>query len=153
MQDAEELYEKSRPGRATRAAHRAPPAAGDDAERLQSAPPAPLAIAGTEGLVVIYARCCFPIPSDPIMAYLIERSRRRDPPRNCGNLAEVTASSPTKWIPVAWQAGTDRLFHVEIRVDVANRMGVLAAVAAAISGTQTNIEHVSVEKAKATPRR
>src|SRR5512145_1655579 len=27
----------------------------------------PLAIAGTEGLVVTYARCCFPIPNDPIL--------------------------------------------------------------------------------------
>src|SRR5437016_14681610 len=31
---------------------------------------APLAIAGTEGLLVTYARCCFPIPYDPIFAFL-----------------------------------------------------------------------------------
>ena len=41
----------------------------------------PLAIAGTEGLVVSYARCCFPIPNDPIMAYLSSGSRCRHPSR------------------------------------------------------------------------
>jgi (p)ppGpp synthase/HD superfamily hydrolase len=38
----------------------------------------------------------------------------------------------------------DRLFHVEIKAEVTNRMGVLAQVAAAISGTQTNIDRVSL---------
>jgi GTP diphosphokinase / guanosine-3',5'-bis(diphosphate) 3'-diphosphatase len=33
---------------------------------------------------------------------------------------------------------------VEIRAEVRNRLGVLAAVAANISGTETNIEHVQV---------
>ena len=32
--------------------------------------PVRLAIAGTEGLLVTYARCCFPIPYDPIFAFL-----------------------------------------------------------------------------------
>jgi GTP pyrophosphokinase len=38
------------------------------------------------------------------------------------------------------------LFSSEIRVEVANRMGVLAAVAAAIAGTETNIDHVELEE-------
>ena len=42
---------------------------GGPAEDGSSAP-APLAIAGAEGLLVGYARCCFPIPYDPIFAFL-----------------------------------------------------------------------------------
>jgi (p)ppGpp synthase/HD superfamily hydrolase len=38
------------------------------------------------------------------------------------------------------------LFSSEVRVEVANRTGVLAAVAAAISSTDTNIDRVSVEE-------
>jgi guanosine-3',5'-bis(diphosphate) 3'-pyrophosphohydrolase len=45
---------------------------------------------------------------------------------------------------VTWQAATDRLFHVEIHADVTNRMGVLASVASAIAGTQTNIDRVAL---------
>ena len=52
---------------------------------------------------------------------------------------------PEKWIPVTWgPPATDSLFHVEIRADVTNRMGVLASVASAIARTQTNIDRVSV---------
>jgi GTP diphosphokinase / guanosine-3',5'-bis(diphosphate) 3'-diphosphatase len=102
-----------------------------------------LAIAGTEGLVVSYARCCFPIPNDPIMAYLSSGRGVVIHREACGNLRNYR-KQPDKWLSVSWQQGLERLFTVEIRVEVANRMGVLAAVAADIAGMQTNIGHVSV---------
>jgi (p)ppGpp synthase/HD superfamily hydrolase len=62
---------------------------------------------------------------------------------SCGNLSGYR-KQPDKWISVAWEKNLDRLFSSEIRVEVANRMGVLAAVAASIAGTETNIDHVSL---------
>jgi (p)ppGpp synthase/HD superfamily hydrolase len=108
-------------------------------------PSGPLVIAGTEGLVVSYARCCFPIPNDPIMAYLSSGRGVVIHREACGNLHNYRRQ-PDKWLSVAWQPHLDRLFNVEIRVDVTNRMGVLAAIAANIASTQTNIEHVSVDE-------
>jgi (p)ppGpp synthase/HD superfamily hydrolase len=61
----------------------------------------------------------------------------------CGNLAGFR-KQPEKWLSVSWQKNLDRLFSPEIRVEVANKMGVLAAVAASIAGTETNIDHVSL---------
>jgi (p)ppGpp synthase/HD superfamily hydrolase len=109
----------------------------------QSGAPAPLVIAGTEGLVVSYARCCFPIPNDPIMAYLSSGRGVVIHRETCGNLAGFR-KQPEKWLSVSWQKNLDRLFSSEIRVEVANKMGVLAAVAASIAGTETNIDHVSL---------
>jgi (p)ppGpp synthase/HD superfamily hydrolase len=103
----------------------------------------PLAIAGTEGLMVSYARCCFPIPNDPILANLSTGRGVVIHREACGNLSSFR-KQPEKWIPVAWQASADRVFHVEIKIEVSNRMGVLARVASAIAGTQTNIDRVSV---------
>jgi (p)ppGpp synthase/HD superfamily hydrolase len=103
----------------------------------------PLAIAGTEGLVVTYARCCFPIPNDPILANLSSGRGVVIHREACGNLASFR-KQPDKWISVTWQADIERLFHVEIKVEVTNQTGVLAQVAAAIASTQTNIERVSV---------
>jgi len=105
--------------------------------------PGPLAIAGTEGLVVSYARCCFPIPNDPILANLSSGRGVVIHREACGNLASFRRH-PEKWIPVTWQPAVDRVFHVEIKIEVTNRMGVLARVASAIAGTQTNIDRVSV---------
>ncbi|MCX7055532.1 MAG: bifunctional (p)ppGpp synthetase/guanosine-3',5'-bis(diphosphate) 3'-pyrophosphohydrolase [Proteobacteria bacterium] len=115
----------------------------EDSEGVVEAVAGPLAIAGTEGLVVSYARCCFPIPNDPILASLSTGRGVVIHREACGNLASFR-KQPEKWIPVTWQAATDRLFHVEIRADVTNRMGVLASVASAIARAQTNIDRVSI---------
>jgi (p)ppGpp synthase/HD superfamily hydrolase len=142
LRTQDELYEKVGLGErvAPFIARRMLPA---DAAGVVDAIAEPLAIAGTEGLVVSYARCCFPIPNDPILASLSSGRGVVIHREACGNLASFR-KQPDKWIPVTWQAATDRQFHVEIRADVTNRMGVLASVASAIAGTQTNIDRVSV---------
>jgi (p)ppGpp synthase/HD superfamily hydrolase len=67
--------------------------------------------------------------------------------QNCGNLAEYR-KQPDKWLSVAWEpeATRGRLFSSEIQLDINNRVGVLAAVASSIAGTETNIDQVSLEE-------
>jgi (p)ppGpp synthase/HD superfamily hydrolase len=142
MRNEEELYEKIGLGErvAPFIARRLLP--GEPGAPADS-PAGPLAIAGTEGLVVTYARCCFPIPNDPVLANLSSGRGVVIHREGCGNLSSFR-KQPDKWVPVTWQTATDRLFNVEIKVEVRNRMGVLASVASAISGQQTNIDRVSV---------
>jgi GTP pyrophosphokinase len=105
----------------------------------------PLAIKGTEGMVVTLAKCCHPIPGDPILGYLSAGRGiviHRD---NCRNLAEYR-NQPDKWIEVQWEKDIEREFVVEIRADVVNQRGVLATVAATIAELGSNIEHVSVHE-------
>ena len=93
--------------------------------------------------MVTYARCCLPIPGDPIMGYLW-RPRRGDPPRVCGNLAEYR-KQPDKWVGAPGRP-PDRRFPAEIKIEVDNRPGVLAEVAAAIADSDSNIEHVAIDE-------
>jgi RelA/SpoT family (p)ppGpp synthetase len=106
---------------------------------------APLSIAGTEGLLVTYARCCFPIPGDAIFAFLSTGRGVVIHRENCVNVEDYR-KHPEKWLPVTWQAASDRLFSSEIRVYVVNRTGMLAAVAAAIANLETNIDRVAIEE-------
>jgi guanosine-3',5'-bis(diphosphate) 3'-pyrophosphohydrolase len=143
LKDTDELFEKIGLGErlAALVARRLQPARDGAA----SASSGPLMIAGTEGLLVTYARCCFPIPSDPIMAYLSAGRGVMIHRQNCGNLAEYR-KQPEKWLSVAWEATEGRMFASEIQLDINNRVGVLAAVASAIAGTETNIDSVSLEE-------
>jgi len=105
----------------------------------------PIVIAGTESLVVSYARCCHPIPGDDVMGYL-SAGRGVIVHRNvCGNLSEFR-KQPDKWVGVNWEKNIDREFSVEIMVEVTNRPGVLAEIAARIADTGSNIEQVSVDE-------
>jgi len=115
----------------------------NNADVTQTHESGPLAIAGTEGLSVSYARCCFPIPNDPIMAYVTTGHGIVIHREACGNLKSFR-KQPDKWLPVVWQPAPGKLFTVEIAVQVKSRIGILAAVASEISATQTSIEKVSI---------
>jgi GTP diphosphokinase / guanosine-3',5'-bis(diphosphate) 3'-diphosphatase len=143
LKDTEELFEKIGLGERLAplvARHLAPSGEGELHHHS-----GPLTIAGTEGLLVTYARCCFPIPNDPIMAYLSAGRGVMIHRQNCGNLAEYR-KQPEKWLSVAWEGTHGRVFASGIQVDINNRVGVLAAVASAIAGTETNIDQVSLEE-------
>ena len=144
LKDLDELYEKVGLGErlAPLVARRLLPSAAQPGGGAQLAP---LAIAGTEGLLVTYARCCFPIPHDPIFAFLSTGRGVVIHRENCVNVEDYS-KHPENWLPVTWQATPDRLFSSELRVYVVNRTGVLAKVAAAIASTETNIDHVSIDE-------
>jgi len=104
----------------------------------------PLAIKGTEGTVVSYAKCCRPIPGDSILGFIsVGRGIviHRD---NCKNTKDYR-SRPDKWVDVQWDNDVKSNFPVDVRVDTENRRGVLATVAAAIAEMSVNIENVSME--------
>ena len=107
--------------------------------------PAPLAVAGTEGLLVSYAHCCYPIPDDPILAFLSSGRGIVIHRETCANVEDYR-KRPENWLPVAWQANPKRQFLSEIRISVINRVGMLAALSAAIAATQTNINMVTIEQ-------
>ena len=102
----------------------------------------PLLIKGTEGTVVSFGKCCRPLPGDPIIGY-VNAGRgiviHRD---NCKNVASYK-KNPEKWIEVEWERQSGADFSAELRLEVANKRGVLATIAAAISATDTNIETIN----------
>jgi RelA/SpoT family (p)ppGpp synthetase len=102
-----------------------------------------LVIAGTEGMVVSYAKCCYPIPGDDVMGYLSAGRGVVIHRNSCGNLINFR-KQPEKWISVSWEEDIDRDFSSQIHVDTVNKTGVLAEVAAVIADSDSNIEEVSV---------
>jgi RelA/SpoT family (p)ppGpp synthetase len=100
-----------------------------------------LAIRGTEGMVVSFARCCRPIPGDAISA-LFSPGRgivvHRSECRNLGSLE----SRHDKRLDVEWADEPAGEFPTEIRVEIGNRRGALAVVAGAIAELGSNIENV-----------
>jgi RelA/SpoT family (p)ppGpp synthetase len=104
---------------------------------------ASLVIEGTEGMVVSYAKCCYPIPGDDVMGYLSSGRGVVIHRNTCGNLSNFR-KQPEKWISVSWEKEIAREFHSQIQTDTRNKPGVLAEVAATIGDCGSNIEQVEV---------
>ena len=105
----------------------------------------PLVIKGTEGMMVNFAKCCRPIPGDPIVGFVTSGRGIVIHTENCKNVAEYR-KLPEKWIESQWEDDVKGDFTVEVRVDVLNQRGVLAIVAAAIAEMGGNIDNVNMEE-------
>jgi RelA/SpoT family (p)ppGpp synthetase len=102
----------------------------------------PLLIKGTEGTVVHFGKCCRPLPGDSIIGYLSTGRGiviHRD---SCKNVADYK-NNPDKWIEVEWEKGIKQDFPVELRLDVTNKRGVFANIAATIAEAGVNIENIN----------
>ena len=105
----------------------------------------PVTIAGTENLVIRYARCCYPIPGDEIMGYLSTGRGIVVHRTICGNLSEFR-KQPDKWIAVNWEDNIEQEFSAEIVTEILNKPGALAEIATSIADTGSNIEQVSIDE-------
>ncbi|MEE9157495.1 MAG: bifunctional GTP diphosphokinase/guanosine-3',5'-bis pyrophosphate 3'-pyrophosphohydrolase [Gammaproteobacteria bacterium] len=109
-----------------------------------SASARPLFIRGTEGMVVSFPKCCYPIPGDPILGFASAGRGIVVHHQSCKNVAEYR-KEPEKWVNVEWETQVDRDFPAAIRMNVTNQRGVLATVAAAIADEGANIENVEMQ--------
>ncbi|KXB29056.1 guanosine-3',5'-bis(diphosphate) 3'-pyrophosphohydrolase [Dechloromonas denitrificans] len=104
-----------------------------------------LAIHGTEGMAIQLARCCQPIPGDPIIGSIKKGSGLVIHTHDCPTIRKSRTAEPQKWIDVEWEPEEGKLFDIRIKVEVKNTRGVLAQVASAIAEAGSNIEHVSMD--------
>jgi guanosine-3',5'-bis(diphosphate) 3'-pyrophosphohydrolase len=98
-------------------------------------------ITGAERGVITFANCCMPIPGDEVMGYHTAGRGIVVHRIECANVAEYR-KSPDRWVAIGWDREVSGDFHVALRVEIENRMGVLAQVAAAIAQADSNIEGV-----------
>ncbi len=105
----------------------------------------PLMIAGTEGMVVSFGRCCHPIPGDPIQGYISSGRGIIVHQTDCNNTQNLR-DQHDKWIDVAWAPDVASDFPVDIKIHVKNKRGVLATIAIAVSETDSNIDNVVVDE-------
>jgi guanosine-3',5'-bis(diphosphate) 3'-pyrophosphohydrolase len=113
---------------------------------LAAAPPSnPLAIKGTEGIVVTYAKCCRPIPGDAIGGFVEKGHGLIVHVEQCPHL-ESDRQNPDKYVPLRWEEKVYGDFPVDLRVEILNQRGSLARLALAISDAESNIENINAEE-------
>jgi len=102
----------------------------------------PLAIKGTEGMVVSFAKCCRPVPGDAIVGFMSSGKGIVVHQQNCRNMTET--SSENRQLSVQWSEHVEGEYLAFMRVQVSNQRGVLANLAATIADMSSNIEYINL---------
>jgi GTP pyrophosphokinase/guanosine-3',5'-bis(diphosphate) 3'-pyrophosphohydrolase len=103
----------------------------------------PLAIRGTEGMVVSFAKCCRPIPGDTILGLLTSGKGIVVHRSSCHN---VRGKETSELLEVVWADQVDSDFAAAVRLEADNRRGVLATIASSIAESDSNISSLSIEE-------
>lgn len=101
-------------------------------------------VSGNEGMMMSYARCCHPIPGDPIVGYISAGRGVIVHTETCNNIAEYR-NDVRKCINLTWADDIEGEFAVDLRVDVEQQKGIVAELATKINSLDASIEKIGVE--------
>ena len=91
-------------------------------------------VIGIDNILIKFARCCAPVPGDPIQGYITLGKGVSVHVENCGNLKALLDSSPEREIEVRWdQPDGETGYQVEIELEAWDRAGLLSDVMGVIN--------------------
>ena len=105
----------------------------------------PIMIDTSDGLVINYARCCHPIPGDPILGHLSPGKGLVVHRESCNNLNEIRTNTE-KCIPLNWSPKVKGDFPVEFKVELISERGIIATLASRISECEATIHQISIKE-------
>jgi (p)ppGpp synthase/HD superfamily hydrolase len=106
---------------------------------------APITIDSAENMMISFARCCRPIPGDPIIGHISSGKGLVIHQDTCRNIADLR-NSPDKISQVNWAANVTGEFLVDVRVEVESQRGIIATLANRINEEMGSIEHINVQE-------
>jgi GTP pyrophosphokinase len=99
-----------------------------------------LAVQGIGDLLSTYARCCKPVPPEPIVGYITVGRGVSIHSQACANLARLTIKSPARVLAVDWGKTGSGEFPVDIEVQAFDRRGLVRDVSAALADEKISIQ-------------
>ncbi|MBI3923911.1 MAG: bifunctional (p)ppGpp synthetase/guanosine-3',5'-bis(diphosphate) 3'-pyrophosphohydrolase [Armatimonadetes bacterium] len=111
----------------------------DEAQTLLPAPRRPsskrkrlgqaVRVKGIDNILVKFARCCAPVPGDPIVGYITLGKGVSVHVEDCSNFRGLTEKSPERVIEVEWDAPADEpIYQVDVEIDAWDRKQLLSDV-------------------------
>ena len=102
-------------------------------------------ISGSEGMVINFARCCHPLPGDPVLGHLSMGKGLVVHRAECRNLVEHK-NDPEKLFTLEWSESIDEDFPVALRIEIESRRGLVAELAGLVTDADANIERIGIEE-------
>jgi GTP pyrophosphokinase len=99
-----------------------------------------LAVQGIGDLLSTYARCCKPVPPEPIVGYITVGRGVSIHSQACANLARLKIKSPARVLAVDWGKTGSGEFPVDIEVQAFDRRGLVRDVSAALADEKISIQ-------------
>jgi GTP pyrophosphokinase len=112
-------------------------------ERALSSRAPDVEVQGIGDLLSTYARCCKPVPPEPIVGYITVGRGVSIHSQACANLARLKFKAPARVLAVDWGKMGNSEFPVDIEVHAFDRRGLVRDVSAALADEKISIQGMS----------
>src|SRR3954451_4344349 len=100
-------------------------------------------VRGAPDILVKLAKCCTPVPGDPIVGFITRASGVSVHRADCNNVVSLTRQ-PERMVEVEWAPSSKSVFLVQIQVEALDRSGLLSDVTRVLSEHHVNILSATV---------
>ena len=111
---------------------------------------AAVSISGVGDLLTNFARCCRPLPPEPIAGYITQGRGVSIHRANCNNLLRLRADHPERLMEVEWGQREQASYPVEIEIEAWNRTGLIRDVSALLADEKIDINAMSTRTERTT---
>ena len=94
-------------------------------------------ITGVDEVLVRFAKCCNPLPGDPIVGYI---SRGRGVTVHTTDCPNVSGFEPERMMQISWEGDQDQPYPAKVKILCRNRRGMLAAISARLTEAEVDID-------------
>ncbi len=101
--------------------------------------PGAMRVQGVGDLMTTLARCCQPLPGDPVRGYITKGRGVTVHRADCPGLARLARRDPKRVIEVTWGHASERAYEVDIRISGYDRKGLQKDVTGLITNAGTPI--------------
>ncbi|MEJ2515187.1 MAG: bifunctional (p)ppGpp synthetase/guanosine-3',5'-bis(diphosphate) 3'-pyrophosphohydrolase [Gammaproteobacteria bacterium] len=98
-----------------------------------------ISVSGVGDLLTQFARCCRPLPPEPISGYITLGRGVSIHKARCKNLLRLQSEHPERIISVDWGGKKEATYPVEIQVEAWDRTGLVADVSAVLADEKVDI--------------
>lgn len=100
-------------------------------------------ILGVGNLMTSIAKCCQPVPGDPIVGYITQGRGVSIHRQDCINLLQRKNDEPERIVEVSWGEQVNSTYPVDLEILAYDRTGLLRDIMLVVANTGTNITAVN----------
>ena len=104
---------------------------------------------GLDNCLVKFAKCCTPVPGDPVVGFITRGYGVSVHRQDCPNATpEKRAAEKGRWVPVSWSMGNLDAYPTTLELSAKDRSNLFLDVAATLSAAKIRVDSIT---AKGTP--
>ncbi len=103
-------------------------------------------VVGVDKLLTVLAKCCKPVPPDPITGFVTTRGRgimihRQD----CCNLSQLSSESAKRLVEADWGSSNEKRYPVDVMIEAHDRQWLLRDISEILSRKKINVVAINAQ--------